>query len=449
MTPQPEITPQSAKTPFIGGDKHIWGIYIALVIISVIELYSASSREVASSSMGVIGPIVRHFAQLAAGFVIVLVMQRIHYRRLIPAIPFFVLMSCLMMVVVLFFGESVNGASRSLNLVFINIQPSEFLKMSAVLSIAMLMSMVQDKNDRRAHNRLAYFTMGLVGVFAVLLIRDGLTNTLIVLIISVSMLLIGGTRFKQLAMGAVCVVAVGAVVFVGLQAFDSIKASANDEAAAAMEASPSKAGDSKEKGLLPRIGVWGDRLAAYSDTTNRYDRPITAENQQEMYSYMAQARGGVFGVFPGNSRETSRLPLAFSDFIYAIIIEDMGFVGGMAVLVLFLWLLARASGIAWKCRTAFPALLVIGMAVMIVTQALIHMAINTGVIPVTGQPLPLISKGGSSILITSLAFGIMLSVSRFAVRSDKRNDINAELNALPENMRSENPGQISNSVADE
>jgi cell division protein FtsW len=165
-----------------------------------------------------------------------------------------------------------------------------------------------------------------------------------------------------------------------------------------------------------------------------------------MRSYMAQAHGGLHGVLPGNSRETSRLPLAFSDYIYAIVVEDFGFIGGFVLMVLYLWLLARAYNVARRCYQVYPAFLVSGMAMMITLQALCHMAIVTGTGPVSGQPLPLYSKGGTSILVTSMAIGIMLSVSRFAVRNNTENNsrqqINREADALPEEARGANPTQF-------
>ena len=177
-----------------------------------------------------------------------------------------------------------------------------------------------------------------------------------------------------------------------------------------------------------------------SDTIPKYAQPITALNRQEMYSFMAQANGSWHGVLPGNSRETARLPLAFSDYIYAIIVEDWGFIGGFLLLALYLALLGRAGAIAANCRSALPTLLIMGMAVFIVLQALFHMAIVTGVFPVSGQPLPLISKGGSSILVTSIAFGIMLSVSRTAVKRDAdAKAIRAEIAELPSNFIAANP----------
>lgn len=144
------------------------------------------------------------------------------------------------------------------------------------------------------------------------------------------------------------------------------------------------------------------------------------------------------GQGPGNSRESARLPLAFSDYIYSIIVEDTGFVGGSLLLILFLLLVARAGRIAYKCSRAFPAFLIMGCAVMIVFQALVHMAIVTGLFPVSGQPLPFISKGGTSVLVMSAAIGMMLSVSRFAVTTGNKKDIRAELKELPEDMQAAN-----------
>jgi cell division protein FtsW len=212
---------------------------------------------------------------------------------------------------------------------------------------------------------------------------------------------------------------------------------------AASGQSPMVAMSDVPTGNVNRTSTWAERVKRFrGDSIPLYDKPIDAKNRQEMYSYMAQANGGLFGVIPGNSRETARLPLAFSDYIFAIIIEDLGFVGAMFIMFLYLSLLARAASIARRCTRAFPALLVLGMAVMITFQALFHMAIVSGVFPVSGQPLPLFSKGGTSILITSLAFGIMLSVSRHAVRNNNKQDIRNELNSLPENMRAENPTQF-------
>ncbi len=412
-------------------DKHIWAIYITLCIISIIELYSASSREVASA--GVYGPILRHFFTLFLGFLLVVGIQRISYKWFIPLTPLFALVSVALMVYVMFFGDIVNGARRSFNLIFVAIQPAEFIKLSAVLVIALVMSRTQVK--RGVTNAGVIISASAVILFGGLLFYQGLTNTILLMAISLSMMLIGGVQWGKFFLVLVVygIVALGGLL---LKSDGDDKDSVKDGANVEMVQQSGK----KE---VDRTGTWFARVDRWmGDSIPKYDQPITAKNRQEMYGYMAQANGGVLGVFPGNSRETARLPLAFTDYIYAIIIEDMGLIGGVFVLVLYLWLLARAGSIASRCSRAFPALLVMGMAVMIAFQALFHMAIVSGVFPVSGQPLPLISKGGTSILITSIAFGIMLSVSKYAVRNGKRQDIRQEINSLPESVRAENPTQL-------
>lgn len=413
-------------------DKYIYAIFITLLIISVIELYSASSFEVKAAN--VFAPLLRHVSMLLIGVALAVGLSRINYRWFIPLIPLFVIVSVGLMAYVLVAGEIVNGARRAFSLFGITIQPAEFLKMSAVVSIALIMSRAQMKQGVRTWGVVS--SAVLVVLFGGMLFSQGLTNTLLLMAISLSMMLIAGVQWTKFFIVLFCYALVG---LGGLMWKASSKEDREKAEIAEMVASGGNASD----GVVNRTSTWQSRIERYiGDGTPKYDMPIVAENRQEMYAYMAQANGGVFGVMPGNSRETSRLPLAFSDYIFSIVVEDLGFVGGFFLLVLYLSLLARAGNIASRCSRAFPALLVMGMAVMIVFQALFHMAIVTGVFPVSGQPLPLISKGGSSILITSIAFGIMLSVSRFAVQSGKKKEIKAEMEMLPEEVRAENPTQV-------
>lgn len=410
----------ASALPVARPDRHIWGIYIVLCILSVVELYSASSREVASSAIGVYGPILRHGAMLLAGLGIILVLQRIHYRKFLLWIPVFAMISVVMMLYVMMFGDVINGARRSFRLLGVTMQPSEFLKLSAAAMIALVMSVSQLQGAVKRSGVIV--CASIVILFAVMLVPQGLTNTLLLMSISVSMLIVGGISFKQLGV-VFLVYLLGGLLVLAVHYMLS---------------------DADGGGFLGRMDVWIQRLMNFfGDGTPKYAEKLTSDNAQEMYSYMAQAHGGVTGVLPGNSRETARLPLAFSDYIYSIIVEDLGLVGGVLVIMLYIWLLGRASAIASKCSRAFPALLVIGMALTIAFQAFFHIAIVTGVFPVSGQPLPLISKGGTSILITSIAFGVMLSVSRYAVRSGKRKDIKAEMESLPEEARAQNPSQLS------
>lgn len=408
-----EVTPRELTES--KPDKYLWGIYITICLISIIELYSASSREVSSSAFGVFGPVVRHAFMLGAGCGLIFLLQKVHYRKFIPFIPVIAFASVVMMLYVMFFGEIVNGARRSFSLAGVTIQPSEFLKLSSALVIALIMSRTQIRGGVK--NIGITVSAIIVMLFGGLLIKQGMTNTILLMFISLSMMIIGGVEWRKFMI-------VMAVYLACVGVFYTITKNSDDDD-------------------VNRTSTWTERLSRFKgDGQPKYMQEIDAKNRQEMYAYMAQANGGIFGVFPGNSRETARLPLAFSDFIFSIIVEDMGLVGGLLVLLCYLGLLGRASAIASKCSRAFPALLVIGMAVMVAFQALFHMAIVTGFFPVSGQPLPLISKGGTSILTTSIAIGVMLSVSRYAVRNGKKQDIKNEMDVLPDEMRAENPTQL-------
>lgn len=391
-------------------DKHIWGIYIALVVISLIELYSASSREVTEGH--IMTPLFRHALLLGIGCIIMLGLQRVHYKVFYRLTWVIVIFSILAAIYTMFFGQIINGARRSFSVGLFNVQSSELLKFSAALLIARVIGNGQTKiNGRPDVTRKAVtIVAAAVLLFSALMINQGLTNTILLMAISLSLMLIGGVSWKKF-WTVILAYAILGCVYLG---FTALKSAWSEE----KETTEVVAGASTE---IDRSRTRWLRVKKYF-ATDKYNDTITSENQQEQYSYIAQANGGVFGVMPGNSRETARLPLAFSDYIYAIIVEDLGLIGGLVVISLYLMLLARAGRVGTQCRKAFPTLLIIGMAVFIVYQALFHMAIVTGVFPVSGQPLPFISKGGSSVIISSVALGIMLSVSRYASRRDEKTE---------------------------
>lgn len=413
-------------------DKYLWGIYIVMIFISVIELYSASSREITAGH--IYSPLIRHCMLLGVGTLIMIGLSRIHYRRFYYFIPWFVLGSILMMGYVLFFGEVVNGARRSLTILGFSLYPSEFLKLSAVLVIALVMSRTHLKRNPNP-NTGVITTAIIVLLMGGLLFSQGLTNTILLMGISLFMMIVGGIKWNKLLAVIVAYCAIAGVFF----AVKMYRQDQRQQETIEMTADTSIKNEDKN---LFRIETWIERLKSFFDSTPKYEQKIDGKNQQEMYSYLAQANGGLFGQLPGNSREASRLPLAFSDYIFAIVVEDLGFVGALFIIAMYLSLIARAGCIAARCSSALPAMLVMGCAVMIIMQALFHMAIVTGVFPVSGQPLPLISKGGTSIIITSLALGIMLSISRFAVQSGKRQEVKEETNSLPEEYRALNPTQL-------
>ncbi|MGN1252497.1 MAG: FtsW/RodA/SpoVE family cell cycle protein [Muribaculaceae bacterium] len=424
-------------------DPAIWGIYAFLIFVSIVELFSASSREIVGGN--ILGPISRHAFLLFIGFIIMICLQRIHYRHFYRWTYVIVGLSVLSVFYTMFFGVVINGARRAFSLFGLcTVQPSELIKFSAALIIARLLCnyRVHYKKGlieeyKRYNHRLVAVVAGIVLFFGALLIKQGMTNTLLMMVISTAMMIIGGVRWKELF----CVWGVYAVIAGG---YYFVKYSDVGEK---MFGTEQAEGMSDAEAIAS--GREFDRQATHKNRISNFLRPdkykdkITSDNAQEMYSFIAQANGGVVGRFPGNSRETARLPLAFSDYIYAIIIEDTGLIGGAFLLFAYLCLLWRAGYIASQCKKAFPALLVIGMAVFIVCQALVHMGIVTGCLPVSGQPLPLISKGGSSVIVTSIALGMMLSVSRFALRKGQRQEANDRIARLSDDdAMPDNPTQI-------
>ncbi len=415
-------------------DPYIWGIYIMLLVISIIELFSASSTEV--SGTNIYGPLIRHGFFLLIGFGIVLWLQKTPYTLFNKFAWLLAIASLGLLLLSSFIGVEYNGAQRAIRVAGITIQPAEIVKLTVVCLLASILG----KNQTRGGvtNKGVITAAIVVVIFSACLWRNGLTNTILLMSVSICMMLIGGIQLKKFLM----VMAVYGIAGLGLVAVKYMTPSATeyDEVVENREllAQAGNNGIVNNSGSkIDRTGTQKGRLKRHLEGVHPND-PIDDINRQVMFAKFSQANGGLFGQGPGNSRESARLPLAFSDYIYSIIVEDTGFVGGALVLLLYLLLVARAGRIAYKCSRAFPAFLILGCAVMIVFQALVHMAIVTGLFPVSGQPLPFISKGGTSVLVMSAAIGIMLSVARFAAHTGDRQHINAEKNALPEELQAAN-----------
>lgn len=412
-------------------DPYIWGIYIALLVVSVIELFSASSSEVSASNVYM--PLIRHGMFLLLGLGIVLAIQNIHYKYLSKTAVLMAILSLVLLLFSNFFGIEINGAQRAIKIAGFTIQPAEIVKYTVVILLARILGREQ-KGGGISTKGMIYAAVVAV-VFALCLWKNGLTNTLLLFMVSVAMFLIGGMKWKQFFL----VMAIYGVFGGGLYflKYQDEKADEFDRIGKTELVSSGHDGD--------RTGTHKGRIARFIAGVNP-DDPIDDYNRQVIFSKIAQANGGVLGQGPGNSRESARLPLAFSDYIYSIIVEDTGLVGGIALLILYLMLLARAGRIAYNCYNAIPSFMIMGCAVLIVLQALVHMAIVTGLFPVSGQPLPLISKGGTSVLVMSLAIGTMLSVSRFAITTKDKKLIKAEQKELPEDMRAVNYSNVDNAI---
>ena len=419
------------------GDPWIWGIYLTLVVLSIVESYSASSRDVAL--MGVYEPIIKQVMYLVIGGAFVIILSRINYNNkmlLLVLIPLLWIFTVVALIYVLVAGEVVNGAQRAFTIPIINlsVQPSELAKLSAVTALAYIMA--KNQEDRDVSTKGVTISAAVVAVFGALMINSGLTNTLLLMCISAAMFVVGGARIKKLLTVLIIYIIVGALFWMWKDLSD--KREENMRQATSIENTQAVVDKNK---VVNRHGMRKDRIYNYFHRSELIHDSVNSQNSQEIFSIMAQAHGGVWGVGIGNSRECSRLPLAFSDYIFSIIMEEIGLVGGIFVIILYLWLLSRAAMIARRCHRVLPALLIIGMAAMITFQALFHMAINTGVFPVSGEPLPLISKGGTSILVTSIAIGVMLSVSR-TIANNANGKNKDDGNKLPSGLDARNPSEI-------
>lgn len=437
-TASESTAPKAESTARVRTDFHIWGTYILLVLFAVVELFSASIQEVHHDA--IFQPLIRHSMFLGAGLVCMLILQHIHYSHIYKCIPAFVLACVGLMVLVHANGTRINGAARAVEFAGIMILPADILKLAVALGLAWILTRFRDA--AKSDISTAGFIIALVflGVCELLLFEHGLSNTLIVGAIGLSMMLIGGISGKKLLImfAAIALAGTCALSYKMMSKADDATrerleniARLNGEDPAAIEAEGHGRGS-----------VWRDRITNHF-RPDKCKEPFSSEHAQEQLSYIAQAHGGLMGVGVGQSRENARLPLAYSDYIYAIIIEELGAIIGIILLGAYLWILGRAATLTTRFKQTLPAVLVMGCAFTIVFQALYHMAIVTGAFPVSGQPLPLISRGGVSVLATSIAFGVMLSCARHAVRNtDTKASEKHEQNLLPDDAVSQNPSML-------
>lgn len=424
--PEPTEAPAEKRvTP--KADRYIWGIYILMVIVAVVELFSASSGEIKGSN--VYAPLIRQMMFIGIGFLLILGLQKIHYVYISRFALLIAVISGVLLLYANLWGANINGAQRAIMIGSITIQPPEIAKLAVVLVMAMILGKNQKPHGVSTKGIIA--SSAVVAVFAALTYQNGLTNMVIIMFACLVMMLVGGIPLKKFVAVMVVFGMIGGLLLLIKKQSDEI--SEFDEVAKTENVYHEQTTE-VDRGEL-REG----RISMWLKGTHPDDK-ITDNNRQDVLSRMAQAHGGVFGKGPGNSRESSRLPLAFSDYIYSIIVEDTGLVGGLALMVLYLSLVARAGVLAWRFKRAFPAFLIMGCAALIVFQALVHMAIVTGAMPVSGQPLPFISKGGTSVVIMSAAIGIMLSVSRFAdtISSSGESTLRENIEDVPEEYQAAN-----------
>lgn len=374
---------------YLRGDGVLWAVFIGLCFVSVVEMYSASST-LAYKAINHTVPMLRHVIFLGMGAFIAVVVHMIPYKYIRIGAFVMLAFSVATLVLVLFKGKSENDATRWLELGGFQFQPSEFGKLSLIVIAADFIARIKNSEQ----NEKKYFRMLIVisGIVCALILLENFSTAAILFGVILIMMFIGRIAWQKLAF------VVGTIVAVALFGFATFKV-------VPQESMPK---------FLDRGYTWVNRIDRFL-TEGEGDEDkyvINDENLQVQHGRIAIARGGVTGVMPGNSVQRDFLPQAYSDFIYAIIVEELGLIGGVVVILLYMILLFRAGRIATMSKTVFPAILVIGLSLMIVLQAFVSMAVATSLGPVTGQPLPMISRGGTSILITSIYFGIIFGVAR-------------------------------------
>lgn len=384
------------------GDKAIWVIFFFLCIISLVEVFSAAST-LAYKSGSFWSPLFKQALFLGLGTLVVVGLHNVPCRwfKIVPI--FFLPFSILLLVLTPLFGESTNGASRWLSFGGIPFQPSEIAKGVLVTTVALILASLQAEKgaDRKAFKYIMWITVIVCG----LILPENLSTAALLFGVIVVMMFIGRIPFAQLGalLGVLAVMLVSVVMLLSLLPEDT-----NNKV--------------YDLPLLHRMGTWKNRLASHSER----DKVISPEefdidkDAQVAHAHIAIASCNKgMGKMPGNSVERDFLSQAFSDFIFAIIIEEMGLWGAGLVVFLYIVLLFRAGRIASRCERNFPAFLAMGLALLLVSQAILNMLVAVGIFPVTGQPLPLISRGGTSTLINCAYIGMILSVSRYARKTEE------------------------------
>lgn len=393
------------------GDKVVWMIFFFLCIISVVEVFSASS-ELTYKGGSYFSPLIKHIGILFLGICCMIVTLNIQCKYFKAVTPFMLPISFISLIWVLFAGQATNGAQRWVSFVGIQFQPSEIAKGTLVLATAQILSAMQ--TDHGADRRAFKFILIVCGFIIPLIGMENLSTAALLCVVIFLLMVIGRVPMRQLGKLVGITASFILVVFAGIMLIGKDNTQENTDKKLTEQVK-----DDREEGALGKIfhraDTWKSRIDKFASPKEPTPEEVDLDKDAQVaHANIAIASANVVGKGPGNSVERDFLSQAFSDFIYAIIIEELGIEGAVVVAVLYIMLLFRTGRIASRCENNFPALLAMGLALLLVSQALFNMCVAVGLVPVTGQPLPLISKGGTSSMINCIYVGVILSVSRSA-----------------------------------
>ena len=368
---------------YFKGDTTIWIIVFLLSIASMLTVYSATGT-LAYKKMGgnTLFYLMRHGGFLLFGIGIIWVIHRIDFRIVKKLTKLMLYLSVGLLVFTLLCGVNLNSASRWVSIMGVQFQTSDLAKITLVMYVAMVLGDNQDRIDDP--NAAFWPIVKWVGIICILIFGADFSTAAMLFFICCVMMYIGGIKLVLLGKLFGCIVA--GLAFMLLLAYTVPQIS-----------------------KIGRVATIKARIENFVGIGEHND----AEHSfQADHSKMAIVHGGIMGQGPGNSTQRNFLPHPYSDFIYAIIVEEFGIVGGLGIILLYLWLFSRIRVVVKGCRSAFGTFLCIGLGISLIIQAFINMGVAVNIFPVTGQTLPLVSMGGTSVVFTSIAIGVILNVSR-------------------------------------
>ncbi len=382
------------------GDKVIWSVVVLLTIISLLAVYSSTGLLAYKMYKGNTEVyLFKQFAFIVIGILIIYFAHQVNYTIYSKVARILFLISIPLLLYTLFFGVKLNEGSRWIRLPLINLtfQTSDLAKLALFMYLSRLLSKKQDVIKDFRKGFLPVITP--VAVVCLLIAPANLSTALLVGATSLMLLFIGRVSAKHLLL----TVSISLVPVLILILAAVIRHKSGDDV-------PAKAKTETKSGLFVRVDTWVNRVSTFIYGGAKEN--IEDNNYQVTQAKIAIAKGGWAGLGPGNSQQRNFLPHPYSDFIYAIIIEEYGLIGGAFIIFIYMVFLFRSIRIFRKCPFAFGAFLALGLSFTLAIQAIANMAVNVNLFPVTGVTLPLISMGGSSFLFTCMAIGIILSVAR-------------------------------------
>ena len=400
-----EQTPFDRLRSRTKGDNVIWTAVVLLAVVSLLVVYSSTGLLAYKMYKGNTEIyLFKQFAFIMVGVLIIYFAHQVNYTVYSRVATILFLVSIPLLFYTLFFGVKLNEGSRWIRLPIINLtfQTSDLAKLALFMYLSKLLSKKQDVIKDFRNGFIPVITP--VAIICLLIAPANLSTALLTGAISLMLLFIGRVSAKHLFL----TVAIAAIPVTILIAAAVIRHKANGN----VTEKPKTEGRAR---IFVRVDTWISRVETfvYGGKEDNDDN-----NYQTNQAKIAIAKGGFFGLGPGNSQQRNFLPHPYSDFIYAIIIEEYGLAGGLFIVFIYLVFLLRSIRIFRRCPFAFGAFLALGLSFTLVIQALANMAVNVNLFPVTGVTLPLVSMGGSSFLFTCLAIGIILSVARNAEQSE-------------------------------